>query len=177
MHISTSVLVASILPFVKAQTPPGFRPKTHINLPASYGRIHLEPGQHLSLNATLIAPATKLPTENSVVIMLDLDTPCAYQNRSFAPFLHWISTPSNLTAIPYAAPAPPSGSPDHRYVLLRYDILDAASEPFRMPQGFTDVGTSLMSKSNFDLDGFARAAGLRRLEAANWFTVSAEVEP
>ena len=62
-------------------------------------------------------------------------------------------------------------------MLLRYDILDAASEPFRMPQGFTDVGTSLMSKSNFDLDGFARAAGLGRLGAANWFTVSAEVEP
>ena len=101
--------------------------------------------------------------------MLDLDTPFAHLDRSFAPYMHWITLPSS-SPILYVPPNPRPGSPDHRYVFLAYEM--PAGE-FGMPKGFEHVGKDLMSKANFDLKGFAESAGLKGPVAANWVTVSA----
>lgn len=109
--------------------------------------------------------------------MLDLDAPFAAQNRSFSPFLHWITTSSNQSVVAYGGPQPPEGSPDHRYVFLAYSLPSNTTGAFVMPTGFEEVGSTIESRAIFDLKGFVDGSGLKGLISANWFTVSTASAP
>ncbi|KAF2807391.1 PEBP-like protein [Mytilinidion resinicola] len=165
------------------------------------------PGLHIPLNgttpiitfqfqsltrrtATKIQPSIHLPpksnaTAKSLLLMLDLDAPYSSLNRSLAPYLHWLqpdlslaATDSSTPAVaPYVAPAPPPGSPEHRYVLFAFSQ-PPSSAPFVMPEGYEGYGKGEGLASNrtiFDLAGFAQAAGLGEPVAADWFKVAPEV--
>ncbi|KAF2464299.1 PEBP-like protein [Lindgomyces ingoldianus] len=176
----STIFLAAVAVFhhsASAQSPPGFTPSTNASLPAKYNALPISPaGIHVPLNDTTSPPILTPPTMSSLIIMIDLDTPFGALNRSFAPFLHWIATPSNSSIVPYLPPAPPPGSPEHRFVLLCYKL--PINESFSMPTGWEDYGVTMggMNRSRFDVERFVEAAELGRLSAANWFTVVREAE-
>lgn len=104
--------------------------------------------------------------------MIDLDAPTPAEN-SYSPLLHWLtaipaatSSQTSEAVAPYMGPAPPAGSPPHRYVLL--DLSNLLPE-FELPSGFPDSFATVESRVMFDPAGFMER-GQFELLGASWFT-------
>jgi phosphatidylethanolamine-binding protein len=112
--------------------------------------------------------------------MIDPDAPTP-QNPSAAQILHWLQPDLHLTSntstgavlqanspapAPYLRPAPPAGSPAHRYIQY---LFAQPSTSFQVPANFTSF---LSTRTRFDVASFATAARLMGPVAANYVLVA-----
>lgn len=112
--------------------------------------------------------------------MLDPDAPSP-DNPTRRFIVHWLApnitqsstdgsvrrlTNATENVVPYAAPAPPTTSSAHRYILYAF----AQPDNFTVPEAFRNF--SAKNRSNFNLTEFIAAASLSRPAAGEYFYVS-----
>jgi hypothetical protein len=125
--------------------------------------------------------------EEYLIVMLDPDV--QFPQQPSTTILHWIqpsfqynSTSFALTPTSdsrdngianYAGPHPPAGQ-IHRYVLLLF----TQPEDYTFPEKFKSfIPPDILHRVGFNVAKFAEAAELRKLVAANYFTVEGLASP
>ncbi|CAO2647312.1 Nn.00g082340.m01.CDS01 [Neocucurbitaria sp. VM-36] len=189
MYFSSSIILATVIGFVQAQTPSGFTPQVNTKLDVLFNSTMVAtPGQQLTKSGTAsqpqIAVSSALASRNEsfIFVMLDLDVPPTQGNTTRRVLLHAMNTGFKATqqringtavllASPEKGPAAylPPGPPAtdtvaHRYVQLLFRQpakLDVAQSAFANTQ----------DRINFNIASFASENGLSAPIAANFFRV------
>ncbi|CAG0913215.1 unnamed protein product [Notodromas monacha] len=160
-------MTSGIIPDVLETTPP--RP-----LNVQYeGGVQATFGNELKPSETAKEPklsASELnPEKLYTLIMVDPDAP-SRANPLFRSWLHWlvINIPGQQISkgqviFPYAGPAPPKGTGQHRYYELMFE-----------QQKHVDLQTAINSRSSFNTRAFIKAHGLGNVFAGNFFLAQNE---
>lgn len=105
-------------------------------------------------------------------MQVDADAPTPEQ-RTDAPYCHWLVTniPNGAVrrgsvVVPYAPPAPPKGSPRHRYVFLLYEQPNAALPA--TPEAVWG-STARTHRANISVQDWAKQHGLGDAVGARYF--------
>ncbi|KAH8690680.1 phosphatidylethanolamine-binding protein [Talaromyces proteolyticus] len=164
--------------FVRGETPPGFEPSIEDRLGVTFSdELRVHPGDRISKDETKEPPRLDLnPLPDNpppllkyyhtkyIVLMIDLDVP---HNDTILPFSLSPGHSSKSNQAEYMAPSPPQG-PAHRYVELLFE----QPKKYHFPKNFKcHLPKRSEARLGFDVEEFAKEAGMDRLVAGNWFLV------
>ncbi|KNG46119.1 pebp-like protein [Stemphylium lycopersici] len=188
MYFFISLIVATFVSFVLAQTPAGFTPQTNNKLEVIFNSTMVnKPGQKMAKTAVATQPQLALSSamiSTSVTymsIMLDLDVP-SMNGTERRVLLHSMNTglkatsqqlmgAATLLASPHKGPAtyiapspPPTDTVAHRYVELLFE------QPCNLNVTMTAF-SSIKDRIDFDMEAFMAEYELSTPLAANFFIV------